>query len=125
MSELRRVLVFGGRDWCDRARTEEVLRQYLWEGDTVVHGGASGADALAGDIAGRVLGLDVEVHPADWKRYGKGAGPRRNQEMLDSGLDYAIGFPGGRGTADMLGRLQRAGVSWRMVGAAPERGEGE
>ena len=65
------------------------------------------------------MGLDVEVHPADWRRYGKAAGPKRNQEMLESGLDYAIGFPGGRGTADMLRRVQGAGVPWAMVNESP------
>lgn len=30
--------------------------------------------------------------------------------MLDSGIDLAIEFPGGRGTADMRRRLDKAGV---------------
>lgn len=106
----RRVLVFGGRDFHDSAKMEAVLRKELKRGDTVVHGGARGADALAGDVAGRVLGYKVEVHQADWHRYGKSAGPIRNQRMLDSGIDYAIGFPGGKGTDDMAGRLVKAGV---------------
>ena len=111
----RRVLVCGGRDWAERELTERVLRDHLHDGDTVVHGGASGADALAGDIAGRVMGMDVEVHPADWKRYGKAAGPIRNKEMLESGIDYAIVFPGGRGTADMLARVQSNSIPWTRV----------
>ena len=106
----RRVLVFGGRDFHDGAAMERALRRHLRPGDVVIHGGARGADALAGDIAGRVLGHKVEVHPADWHHHGKAAGPIRNQEMLDSGIDYAIGLPGGRGTADMANRLKRAGV---------------
>ena len=107
---MRRVLVFGGRDYHDRAGMETVLRRELSEDDVVVHGGAPGADALAGDIAGRVLGLVVEVHPAKWSKHGRSAGPIRNQHMLDSGLDFAIGFPGGRGTADMAARLRKAAV---------------
>ncbi len=47
---------------------------------------------------------------ADWANYGKGAGHIRNQQMLDSGIDLAIEFPGGRGTADMRRRLDKAGV---------------
>lgn len=106
----RRVLVFGGRDFHDADAMEKALRRHLQANDVVVHGGARGADALAGDIAGRVMGHEVEVHPADWHKHGKSAGPIRNQEMLDSGVDYAIGLPGGRGSADMAGRLKKAGV---------------
>lgn len=106
----RRVLVFGGRDYHDAVCMEKVLRQKLIDGDIVIHGGAIGADSLAGNVAGRILGYNVEVFPADWDQHGNRAGPIRNQEMLDSGVDFAIGFPGGRGTADMLSRLKKAGV---------------
>jgi hypothetical protein len=46
------------------------------------HGGAKGADTIAGLIA-RELGKFVTEFPADWNRYGKGAGPIRNRQMLD------------------------------------------
>ena len=105
-----RVLVCGGRDYNNREQMTDVLRENLMEHDVVVHGAAPGADALAGDIAGRVLGIEVDPHPAQWKRYGKAAGPIRNQEMLDSGVDRAIAFPGGSGTADMTDRLVKADV---------------
>lgn len=69
----------------------------------------------------RQLGLAVEVHPADWGRYGKAAGPIRNQEMLESGIDLVIALPGGRGTADMVRRAEGAGVPVRRGG---QDGEG-
>jgi hypothetical protein len=107
----KRVLVYGGRDFDDTLAMQSMLEIWVIPGDVVVHGGAPGADSLAGDIAGRILGLQVEVHPADWAKYGKAAGPIRNQEMLDSGIDFALQFPGGKGTADMRRRLDKAGVS--------------
>ena len=111
----RRVLVFGGRDFHDAEAMESTLRRHLQPEDVIVHGGARGADALAGDIAGRVMGHAVEVHPADLHKHGKSAGPIRNQEMLDSGIDFAIGMPGGRGTQDMAERLRKASVSFVQV----------
>ena len=64
---------------------------------------------MAGWIGG-TLGFEVECHTAQWAKYGKAAGPMRNQEMLDSGIDLVVAFPGGRGTADMLDKARLAGV---------------
>lgn len=76
---------------------------------TVISGEARGADTLGTDFA--VLNwTGYEGYPADWDAHGKAAGHIRNQQMLDSGIDLAIEFPGGRGTADMRRRLDKAGV---------------
>ena len=51
------------------------------------------------------LGVSCEIEYADWGRYGLGAGPKRNQKMLD---DYSphlvVSAPGCKGTADMKRR---------------------
>lgn len=100
-----RVLVCGGRDFVDRKFLEEVLddlntRRGPFE--VVIHGGARGADTLAGLWAKR-RGVPIELYPADWGRHGRSAGPVRNAEMLTRGRpDLIIAFPGGAGTADMV-----------------------
>jgi hypothetical protein len=78
----RIVLVCGSREWTDRATIRMWLSKLPSETE-IVHGGARGADALAGDVAAE-LGLAVRAYPADWKTYGKAAGPIRNQTMLDA-----------------------------------------
>jgi protoporphyrinogen oxidase len=50
-------------------------------GAVVVTGGARGLDAVAELQAARA-GLEVEVFEADWDRYGRSAGLRRNEAML-------------------------------------------
>ena len=83
----------------------------------VIHGGSSGADALAGRWA-HLASIPYTVYPANWERHGKAAGPLRNQRMLDEGKpDLVIAFPGGRGTADMVRRAKEAGVEVREVRA--------
>lgn len=106
-----RVIVCGGRDYTDADAIRERLAVLhdAHSDAVVIHGAAPGADSWAGYIAG-TLGFTVDVHPANWARHGKPAGPIRNQEMLDSGADLVIAFPGGRGTQDMVTRARRAGV---------------
>lgn len=115
-----RIAVFGGRDYSDAARVDAALealaRKYPPRNPrrsrlVIVTGGAPGADRLA-EIwcALHPERAENERHPADWNRHGCAAGPIRNQEMVDSGLDGAIEFPGGAGTADMRRRLEAAGV---------------
>lgn len=75
-----RFVFSGSRGWRHR---EPVCRAIaaLPEGAVVVTGGARGLDAIAELEASRA-GLEVEVYEADWDRLGKGAGHRRNEEMI-------------------------------------------
>jgi hypothetical protein len=85
--------------------------------DAIIHGGARGADSMAGEFANET-GIEEIVFPADWKMYGRRAGPIRNQQMLDEGKpDLVVAFPGGRGTADMVGRARTAGIEVRLAPA--------
>ena len=113
----------GGRDYDD---WETMWRVFIDEGffageaPTLVHGDARGADRMAEHIWSEV-GEPVEAHPADWEKYGRAAGPKRNQEMLDSGVDLVRAFPGGRGTADMVKRARAAGKAVRVIEPSPAR----
>lgn len=107
-----RVVFCGGRRYADAGRVSAVMERLAREHRgriVIIQGGANGADRLAAQAA-MELGLTCETWPADWTRYGRGAGPIRNQAMLDSGADLVVAFPGGRGTADMVKRARAAGV---------------
>lgn len=117
-----RVLVCGGRDYDDKNIVYRVLYDFcdkhgLWTepdeygnrlptGLVIIHGGAKGADRLA-DAWAVVNWVPFEEYKADWDKYRKAAGPIRNQEMLDTGIDVVIAFPGGKGTEHMK-RIARA-----------------
>lgn len=80
---------------------------------TIITGGATGADSAAEDWAA-VNWTDLQVYrikPSEWLKYGKAAGPHRNQRMIDEGEpDLVVAFPGGKGTADMVKRAKAAGI---------------
>jgi predicted Rossmann-fold nucleotide-binding protein len=106
-----RVLVTGGRDYNDPGNVAQVLGN-LQETSGItclIEGGAKGADALAREWATE-QGIPCVTCPADWSR-GRAAGPMRNTSMLrDHRPDVVVAFPGGRGTADMVGKAEKAGV---------------
>lgn len=110
-------MVTGSRTWADPVLYAALI-EYTSPGDKLVHGGARGADTMAADVAER-LGLVVEEHPADWRKWGNAAGPIRNTEMLTSGIDLVLAFQLGesRGTAHAIREAHRLSipvVMWRQ-----------
>lgn len=106
-----RVLITGGRDFADRdllVRTLDRLHETL-KFTLLIHGDAKGADRLAGEWAVE-RHVQVLACPANWKKYGRGAGPMRNRQMLEKKPDLLIAFPGGKGTADMVQVAREAGL---------------
>lgn len=102
-----KVLVFGGREYNEIAIVHDELdRLHREEPITLlIQGGAPGADSC-GKMWAINNGVPIKEFRAEWEKHGKKAGPIRNQMMLDWGQpDLAIGFPGGRGTADMRKRV--------------------
>lgn len=80
----------------------------------VLVGDATGVDA---DVYFWAKQRDIRVRRfiADWTT-GKLAGHRRNQQMIDNNPRLLIAFPGGNGTADMVGRARGAGIEVVHVG---------
>jgi hypothetical protein len=120
---VKRLLVTGSRFWSDRAVIHDALFaawRELGPNTVLIHGAChlGGADIIADEIW-KGQGLLTEPHPADWKRYGKDAGPIRNQEMVDLGADLCLAFPLGRstGTRDCALRAALAGIPvWYFEG---------
>lgn len=105
-----RVLVCGGRDFDKYGEVAFCLDILgLRETDEIIHGGATGADACAGNYA-RMRGIPCTTVRANWARHGRRAGPLRNVEMLDMNPDLVVAFPGGRGTAHMVSIAKARGT---------------
>lgn len=121
-----RVLVTGSRDWQDRLTVRRALAaasSYGTRDLIVVHGACpTGADQHAAEWAeeyGELLGVTAEPHPADWKRYGRLAGPRRNAEMVNLGADICLAFirNGSRGASHTADLAEQAGIPTRRFTA--------
>jgi hypothetical protein len=106
-----RVVVCGGRRYADDRYVSCVLDElHRSRGiDVIVHGDATGADALADEWA-QLRGVQRVKYPASWAS-GRGAGPRRNARMLDEVRpDIVVAFPGGAGTADCIRQAKQRGI---------------
>lgn len=75
-----RVGIVGSREFPDRHAVEQLVAS-LPEEVVVVSGGARGVDTWAIEAAKR-RDMRTLVLPADWQRYGKSAGMRRNTELV-------------------------------------------
>jgi len=107
-----RIIVCGGRDFTDQAALTRVLDRLRTRRtiDAVIEGNQRGADRMAGFWA-RKRGILNLKFDAEWDRYGKGAGPIRNQRMIDEGKpDGVVAFPGRTGTANMIDLAHKAGI---------------
>lgn len=95
-----RVLVTGSRTWDDEGVIQYALSEILFHNRTMVlvHGACpTGADEIADQWATQrnqfpSRPVTVERHPADWERYGRSAGFRRNAEMVALGADVCLAF---------------------------------
>lgn len=95
----------------------------------LVSGGASGVDTLAERYA-EERGYPLHRFPADWKQFGRAAGPIRNKQMAEES-DILVAFlsPNSRGTANMINQMNKAGKLYFVVpielcdGASAPEGE--
>lgn len=81
----------------------------LSEIDTIVSGGARGADTLAEKFA-HENNLLLIVKEAEWDKYGRSAGPRRNKLIVEE-ADVVVAFPtpSSRGTWNTVNLAKEAG----------------
>lgn len=107
-----KILITGSRRLEDFDYVKSVIDtlDHLCQGQqvTLIHGAAKGADSLAAEAA-EAYGWKIKPYYAEWKKYGKAAGPIRNSKMLsEENPDIVLAFWDGStshsGTFDMMTR---------------------
>ena len=105
-----KLIIAGSRNYYDEAdffhRMNNIVAKNEWikEVTEVVSGSARGADTLGEEWAA-LYGLSVTKFRADWSKYGRSAGFRRNGEMAEY-ADGLVAFwdglsPGTRSMIDL------------------------
>lgn len=102
-----RIIIAGSRWFTDYSEakkfiTSSIVNFQMGESWILLSGRCKGADQL-GERFARENGWPIEEFPADWRKYGRAAGPIRNQKMVDT-CDAIICFWDGKskGTASLI-----------------------
>lgn len=75
-----KVIIAGSRTFNDYELLKSVCNKLIHERIEIVSGTANGADKL-GERYAKEFGHTIKYFPADWNKYGKAAGYKRNAEM--------------------------------------------
>lgn len=115
-----KVIIAGCRDFSDYDLLREKCLYYLQNirqthNVVIVSGHASGADAL-GERFATEQNFQTIVMLADWDKYGRSAGPKRNTQMAEV-ADALIAFWDGqsRGTKNMIEIAKQKGLNVKVV----------
>ncbi len=121
------LLVSGSREKVTSGEAPEVsaaIRERLRRGDWLVVGDAYGVDRFATAL-GVDMGARVAVVRAAWDCYGRGAGVRRNMDMVELALTVAgsdgdlqlLAFPRpkSKGTRHMIEECRLQGITTTVV----------
>jgi len=100
-----KLIIAGGRNFTDYKKLKETCDDFLQNQTNIeIVSGAyyKGADKL-GEQYAKEKGYKLTKFPANWNKFGKSAGPKRNQQMANY-ADALIAFWDGKskGTKDMI-----------------------
>jgi len=97
-----RLAIIGSRTFNDYNLLRKSIHIFNTEIDCIISGGAKGADSLAKQFA-EEWHIEYVEFPAEWNKYGKAAGFRRNHDIVNA-CDTVLAFWDGksRGTKHSL-----------------------
>ena len=115
-----KVIIAGSRGFSNYKLLREQCNKYLREkrktsNIIIVSGHARGADTL-GEKYAQDEGFALEIYPAQWKKLGKQAGFRRNEQMAEV-ADALIAFWNGEshGTKHMIDIMTNKGLPTKVI----------
>ncbi len=103
-----KLIIAGSRDAKVTVKDiDDWIRAHNLKPTLIISGGSGNVD-LTGEKWAKENNIPVRVFPADWTKYGKSAGPRRNIQMAEFG-DSLLAFwdVNSRGTANMIENMNQ------------------
>ena len=114
-----RAIIAGSRDFYSPGIFNNIMSELLSgipdDDLEIISGGCRGADKMGEEWA-NFWNIKCTVFPADWDKYGRAAGPIRNDQMAkyaseaDKGILIAFPVGASRGTRNMIKTAERYGL---------------
>jgi len=109
-----KTIIAGSRDITDKSHLLDALKACPWEITEIVAGGARGVDTMGAEYAYKNK-MPLTHFKANWKQYGRSAGPRRNRQMAEyADALLAIWDGRSRGTAHMMDVAAELGLQYHI-----------
>ena len=112
-----KIIIAGGRDYKIEKSTIDTVDRHIKGVENKVKfvtGTAKGADQIP--YFYEKLGFPIKEFPADWKRYGRSAGYKRNEEMaIYSDMLIAFWDDKSKGTKNMIDLAKKYGLKIVIV----------
>lgn len=115
-----RVIIAGSRDFNDYRLLEKRMNYYLQnikykEEIIIISGVANGADKL-GERYAKEYGYRVIQFPANWDKYGRGAGHIRNEEMAQNANACVVFIKNrSKGSLNMINNAKKYKLNLRVI----------
>ena len=117
-----RILICGDRNWKNKKiiySSIKKIRNNMYNIECIIEGKAKGADIIGKEVAifNKILFYE---YPAEWIKYGIGAGMIRNQQMIDEGkpnlvLAFHNNIENSKGTKDMIQRAKKNNIETVLI----------
>ena len=110
-----RTIIAGSRHNDDLSFLQSIMLRLSWEPTVVLCGCADGVDAL-GKRWAKENSIKIEYYLANWKKFGKAAGPMRNSKMVSNAEALVLVWDGkSKGSADVLAKARTKGLVIKEV----------
>ena len=118
---MKKIIIAGSRKFHQYDVVETAVSDYLTQNKIdisdveIVSGHADGIDDL-GERFAKLHNCPIKIFPANWDKYGRAAGPIRNEQMAKYG-DILIAFWDFRskGTASMISLARKHNLQVHIV----------
>jgi hypothetical protein len=115
-----KVIIAGCRWFEDYFTLVRAISESEFDITEIFSGNAQGVDSLGNQYA-KMNNIPLRIFKAEWKKYGKSAGPRRNQQMVDE-ADALIALWDFKsiGTKDTITKAQQKNLKVFVYGIPPQ-----
>ena len=126
MNNITRIIIAGSREFNDYRKMVTKLDELgihllaTMDDIEIVSGHCSGAD-ICGEKFAKAYNYPLKIFPADWDKYGKAAGPIRNEQMAkyaaeaDRGMLIAFPIGESKGTRNMIKLAKQYGLEVSVI----------